>query len=160
MAPSSVSFDKLAPAAKRVLYDHDPGGTSATIVTPDGGTTERIWDMREFECFGVLAMSTVLAGNGITKVEIVASDSADMSTNLTVVKDSGTIAADAVGDQAWLECHQSELAQLSTDNAISPGLRYVAARITCQNAGDEAVVLYEGKPKRPRDGLTPATTIA
>lgn len=158
---SSLATEYLGSRLKIVSYDHDPDGTSATIVSPDGGTTPRVWDMRDFERFGLIAMASTLTGNGITKVEIIASASDDMSSPV-VVKDSGTVAADAVGDQVFLELHQSELGQLSGDNdlAAGAGLRYVAGRITMHNSADEAVVTYIGVPVNPQSGLTPATTIA
>lgn len=158
---SSLSFERLGSRLKIVSYDHDPGGTSATVVSPDGGTTKRVWDMRDFHEFGMLAMASTLTGSGITKAEIIASASEDMSSPV-VVKDSGTIAADAVGDQVFLECHQSELSQLSSDNslAVGSGLRYVSGRLTMQNSADEAVVTYVGTPKHAQTGLTPATTIS
>ena len=139
-------------------YDHDPGGTSATLVSPDGGTTVRAWDMRDYSHFGVQAITTVLGGSGITKVEIVASDSSDMSTNVTVIKDSGTVAADALADQVVEECTAQEVAQEGSDAGVD--LRYVAGRITCDNSGDEAIVNYIGIPNNPNLDLTPATTIA
>ena len=154
---SSVAYDKVAANWFVKTYDHDPGGTSATLVSPDGGTTIRYLDMLDYECALVQAMLTVPASSsGITKLEIVASDAADFSTNVTVVKDSGTIDADAVGDTYTLECDASELAQLSSDGSISPGLRYIAGRLTCSNTGDEAVVTYVAKAKRPVDGVTAA----
>jgi hypothetical protein len=153
---SSVSTEKFRSRNKVEMFDHDPDATAATVCTGGG------WkDLRDYFGFFVAAMASALTGSGLTKVEIVASDSSDGSTNVTVVKDSGTIAADAVGDQATLECTAEELAQLSSDNSISPGLRYVAARLTMQNAADEAVVTYiRHSPRFPQTGLTPATTIA
>lgn len=143
------------------LYDHDPDTTNATLVSPDGGTTVRVVDMRDYENFTVSAMSSTLTGNGITLLEIVASDSSDMSTNVTQIKTSGTIAADAVGDHAVLSCDASELAQESADGGVSgPALRYVAGRITVANTADEAVVAYIAKGKRQYLNQTPATTIA
>lgn len=141
------------------MWDHDPGGTSATLVSPDGGTTVRSVDMRDYSWFAVAAMSSTLTGNGITKLELVAAENAALSTNLTVIKDSGTVAADAVGDWVFVECNAAEVAQEGEDGSVA-ALRYVGGRITCQNAADEAVVVFIGCPKRPRLNLTPATTIA
>lgn len=141
------------------MWDHDPGGTSATVVSPDGGTTVRSVDMRDYYVFGVGAMSSTLTGAGITKLEIIAATDSAMSANVTVIKDSGTVAADAVGDWVFQECTAAEVAQEGADGAIT-GLRYVAGRITVANAADEAVVIYVGLPNRPQDNLTPAATIA
>ena len=138
------------------LYDHDPGATSATLVSPDGGTTIRYVDMRDYSHFMALAMSSTLTGAGITKAEIVASATIAFSA-VTVIKDSGIVAADAVGDYVKLECSAEEIAQ----EAIGAGveLRYVAVRLTCANAADEAVVAYIAKPRHAVLDLT-ATTIA
>lgn len=141
------------------LWDHDPGGTCATLVSPDGGTTVRSIDMRDYSHFACAAMSTQLTGNGITKLEIVASDSSDMSTNVTVIKDSGTVAADAEFDWVIEECSAEEVAQEGADGDVT-GLRYVAGRITEANGSDEAVAVYFAKAERPQLDLTPATTIA
>lgn len=157
---SPTATQKIQSGLKCEMWDHDPGGTSAAVVTPDGGTTERWFDMRDYEYFAVMAMSSTLTGNGISLLEIVASDSSDGSTNVTQIKTSGAIVADAVGDWAMEECNAAELAQESSDGGISPGLRYVAGRLTVANAADEAVVSYIAIPKRPYLDLTPATTIA
>jgi len=139
------------------MWDHDPDGTGATVVTPDGGTTERWFDMRDYDKFAAIAMSSTLTGNGITKLEIVAADDTS-GTNVTVIKDSGTVAADAVGDYVVEECTADEVRQESEDGGFT--LRYVAARITVQNSADEAVVTYiGGGAKHPADALT-ADTIA
>lgn len=149
---SNKLFGKI-PAA---LYDHDPGGTSATLCSPDGGTTIRYVDMRDYLAFGVLAMSSALTGNGITLLEIVASATADFSA-VTVIKTSGVVAADAVGDYVVAECTAEEIAQEGADAGVD--LRYAAARLTVANAADEAVVAYIGTPRFAYSGLT-ANTIA
>ena len=48
-------------------------------------------------------------------------------TDPVVVKDSGTMAADEVEDQAWLECTSEEIAHLGSVNGKA--LRYVAGRL-------------------------------
>jgi len=155
---SSVATDLLLQKSKYELYHHDPDGTTAAIVTPDGGTTEEIVDLKEYDNFLVAAIVTALTGNGMTKLEIVANDEADFSGTTVVIKDSGTIAADALGDWAALECTAQEIAQLGAENDVE--LRYVAGRITVQNAADECAALYQKTNGRAFDGQTPATTIA
>ena len=139
------------------VWDHDPGATSAMITSPDGGTTLRLVDGRDIERFAVLVAATIFGGNGPTKVEIVACTSA-AGANPTAIKDSGTIAADALLDWAILECSMDEVSHAGS--AAGLALRYVGARITCHHAGDEAVVIYYGESNRPHLDLTPATTIA
>ena len=156
MASAQASM-KLFANAKIEMWDHDPGGTAAAVVTPDAGTTVRYVDMRDYNGFAVVAMATVLGGANMTLLEIVAADDA-AGTNVTIVKTSGVLAADAVGDFACEECTAEEIAQLS--EAAGYSLRYVAGRITCANAGDELVVTYiRHQPKFPASGLT-ADTIA
>lgn len=157
MAGALTSFARLFANAFIKGYDHDPGATTAIVTSPDGGTTKRYLDMSLYGGFAVYATPTALTGAGITKVEIVASETVDMTT-VTVVKDSGTVVADALGDFVVLECTAAEVAQLG--EAAGLNLRYVGARITEANAADEAHVVYIGyDPKFPRAALT-ATTIA
>lgn len=152
---SSLSGMKLFSELKIQMFDHDPGATTAVLCSPDGGTTIKYADMRDYGTFAAIAMASTLTGNGITKLEIVASAAVAFSS-VVVVKDSGTVAADAVGDYVVEECTAEELAQLSSDNSVE--LRYVAARLTCQNAADEAVVTYiQGNPRWPQSGLTADT---
>ena len=139
-------------------WDHDAGGTSATVVTPDGGTTERWIDMRDHSDFAVIAIQTVIgSSSGITKLEIVAADDT-AGTNITVIKDSGTVDADAVADWLIETCTAAEVAQESSDGGFD--LRYVAGRITSSNNGDEAVAVYFTIPNRPQLDLTAQTTIS
>lgn len=143
------TIQRLFADAAIAMYDHDPGATTAIICSPDGGTTKRVLDLSKYDVFAVLASNQVLVGAGITKVEIVAAEDILMATNLTVIKDSGVIATDAMDDYCALECQASEVVQLGAN------LRYVAARITQANAGDEARVVYIGyKPRLKSNGLT------
>ena len=128
------------------MWDHDPDSASATLITPDAGTTKRSVDMRKYSRFAVAAMTTVIAGAAITKLEIVAYSDSALSANATVVKDSGTVAADAQGDWVIEECSAEELSKLS--DTAGADLRYLAGRITMANSGDEAAVLYLMEPVR------------
>jgi len=130
--PSLVAPDKIAANNKIAMYDHDPDATTAVIVSGDGGTTKRYVDGRDAEYFGVVAMTTV---GEIAKLEIVAATDAAF-TSPVVVKDSGAVAADAVGDYVVQECTMAEVAHLGS------GLRYLAGRITMTTATDEAAVTY------------------
>ena len=145
---SAVQTEKLFSDLKIEMFDHDPGGTAAAIVTPDGGSTEQIVDLADYNGFAVIAMSSLLSGAGITLVEIIASASSDGS-NPVIVKSSGAVVADAVGDTVVLECTAEEITEL--DNS----LQFVAGRLTVANAADEAVVTYiRGTAKRKTSGLT------
>jgi hypothetical protein len=138
--------------------DHDPGSTDAKLASPDGGTTLSYKDMQSYNRFVVLATNQALTGAGITKVEIVASATTAFSS-VTVIKDSGTVAADALADWVALECSAEEVAQEGADGGVN--LRYVTARLTCANAADESVVFLIGsEPRFSSLDLTPASTIA
>lgn len=153
---SALSTEKLGSTLYIKSYDHDPGGTTAILAGPDGGTTIRYLDLRDYETVGVMVKPSIVGGNGVTKVEIVASEAVAFSS-VTVVKDSGSIQADALDDNVFLECTAEEVAQLGSEGGLN--LRYVAARLTCASAGDEATVTYIAIPKRAYTGLT-ATSIA
>jgi hypothetical protein len=140
------------------VWDHDPDTASAIVVTPDGGTTDRYVDGRDIERFAVIAIQTVIgSSSGITKLEIIAADDTS-GTNLTVIKDSGTVDADALADWLIEECSMDEVRHLS--DAAGYNLRYVAGRITSSNSGDEAIVVYFAIPNRKYADRTPSTTIA
>lgn len=154
---SPTATQKIRSGLLVQLWDHDPGATSAKLVSPDGGTTIRYVDMRDYSNFSVAAMSTALTGAGITKLEIVASADTAFSS-VTVIKDSGTVAADAAFDWVMEECTAAEIAQEGADAGVE--LRYVAGRITEANSADEAVAVYIAIPNNPNLDLTPATTIS
>src|SRR5690606_36923391 len=132
-------------------HDHDPGATTAIIVSADGGTTKKYLDMRDYLNFAVSAALSVPGTSGaITKLEIVASATDDFAS-VVVVKDSGAVDADAVGDFLVEECTAEEVAQLGTDNGVD--LRYVAGRLTMDAADAEAAVTYIAIPRYPRKDL-------
>jgi len=154
---SALSSEKIGSALFMAAYDHDPGATSAVITSADGGTTKKSLDLSLYAAFGVLAKPNIVGGSGLTKLEIIAADDSALTTNVVVVKDSGTIAADALADYAFLECTAEEVAQLSAAGGYAS--RYVGARLTMATNTDEATVVYIGyQPRFPRSGLT-ATTI-
>jgi hypothetical protein len=141
----------LTSKLKVAVYDHDPGSTDAKLAGPDGGTTIRYFDMRDYSHFMALVMVTIVAAGGTTKVEIVASATTAFSA-VTVIKDSGTVAADAVGDYVVLECSAEEIAQEGADAGVE--LRYVAVRTTQATNTDEGVVVYVATPRHAYSGLT------
>ncbi|GAG08495.1 unnamed protein product, partial [marine sediment metagenome] len=122
------------------MWDHDPGTTAATVITPDTPTNARWVDMRDYSQFGLLVMSSTLTGAGMTLVEIVANTASDGSGTTVVITTSGAVVADAVGDYVVLECSQEQLAQEGSDNSVA--LRYVAGRVTVANNADECVATY------------------
>lgn len=155
---SAVTSQKIGSSWAIRSYDHDPGSTSAVITSPDGGTTKRVVPLALYELFGVNAMTSVSASSsGVTLLEIVGcTDSA--GSNPTVVVSSGTVAATAVNNNVFVECTAAQVKEVG--DAAGLVLTHVAARVTCSNAGDEAVVTYlRGNPKFTASGLTPATDL-
>lgn len=152
---SAIATERIGSKIFLKDYDHDPGATTAVLASPDGGTTIRYMDLRDYEYVGVMARPTIVGGSGLTKLEIVASETTAFSS-VTVVKDSGTVAGDSLNDVVFLECSAAEVSQLGSDGGLA--LRYVAARLTQATNTDEANVTYIGIPKRPATGLT-ATSI-
>jgi len=153
---SPQALNKIASNKSWELLHHAPASTSPTVVV-QGGTPQ--WrDLSLYELFAVLATNAVLVGAGITQLEILANDQSDGSGNTVVIADSGVIAADALGDYAFLEVSASQVKQEGEDAGFE--LRYVAARLTLANAGDVAVASYlRAEPSFATSGLT-ATTIA
>ncbi len=148
---SSVSSEHIGSRLFVKSYDHDPGATTAELAGPDGGTTIRYADLRDYEVFGVMARPTIVGGTGLTKLEIVASATTAFSS-VVVVKDSGAVAGDSLNDVVFQECTAEEVAQLGSEDGVA--YRYVAARLTMGTNTDEANVTYIGIPKRPVSGLT------
>lgn len=151
---SAVDTQRLQCCLRVRSFDHDPGATTAIITSADGGTTKQYEDMSVFTKFMAIAKPTIVAAGGLTKLEIVASTDAAFTTPVSV-KDSGTVAADALNDNVVLECTAEEL------KALGASLRYVAARLTMATATDEACVTYIAAGGRfSYEDLTPDTTIA
>lgn len=148
---SAVASEELGSRIYVHSYDNDPGATSATYAGPDGGTTIRYIDMKDYEVCGVLVKPNIVGGSGVTKVELYASATTSFST-ATNIKDSGTVAGDSLEDNVWLECTAEEVAQAGAT------LRYVAAKVTHATNTDESTVTYVCIPRRRATGLT-ATAI-
>jgi len=150
---SAVTTSKVFGKGALKLYDHDPGGTGAVVVSGDGGTTKNYLDMTGYQNFAVVAMNSVsTSSSGPTLVDIIAADDTS-GTNATVVVSSGTVSSTHVGDNVCVECTADQIREVS--NAAGYSLRYVTARITCSNAGDECVVLMgRFNPRAPQSALT------
>ena len=149
---SAISTEKFSSGTVIDVHDHDPGATTAVLLSADGGTTKVPFDMSDYG--GIAFLAAFTTGTDIQKLEIVAAEDEALSTNLTVVKDSGSVAADALGDFVYLECTAEEIKQLGAN------LRYASARLTMETNTDECLVtsiLFN--PRFAYTGLT-ATTVA
>lgn len=115
----------------------------------------------EGEYFAALAFVSELTGAGLTKLEIIVSDDAAGVVNPIVVKDSGAVVADAVGDQVRLECNMAEAKHLAEVADPQGAPKYIGARVTLDNAADAVVVTYvHAEGRSMKKDKTPATVIA
>jgi hypothetical protein len=152
---SAVDTTKIR-AQRQVILERFVGtaGAMASVYRPLTGVRKVL---------GGAALITK-TGNGLTKVELVAAEDAS-GTNATAIKDSGTIAADAVGtsgsvvpDQAFVEMSANELKTLERTTGFT--FTHFALRVTAHNAGDIIAGVIEIEGAHQKDDLTPATTIA
>lgn len=150
---SAVTTNKIATRMALKLYDHDPGATSAVVVSTDGGTTKNYLAMGLYENFGLLVMNSVVgSASGPTLVEIIAATDSS-GTNATAVVTSGTVASITLGDNIWVECSAEQINEVG--RAAGYAFTHVTGRITCSNSGDECVVLMgRFNPKFPQNALT------
>lgn len=140
------------------VYDHDPGTTDATIVSPDGGTTKRYVDMRDYGLFVVNCMVTVGTG-GVTAVSIVGAEDSSGTNQTTIKTIASGVDADALGDFICGEVTAEQIAAAGA--AAGYNLRYCSALITCGNSADEALVQFiRTDAKHAYGDLTPTSSIA
>ncbi len=150
---TAVTSAKISPNMALKLYDHDPGASTAIVVSADGGTTKNYLSVVGYEGFGLLVMNSVsTSSSGPTLVEIIAAESST-GTNATAILTSGTIASVTVGDNIWLEVTASQINEVGT--AAGYHFTHCTGRITCSNSGDECVVgQFRFGPRFPASGLT------
>ena len=138
--PSTAPADKLTSNLRVRSFDHDPGATTAVLLT--AGESSAYQDMRDADCLLVVACASIVAGDGITLLEIVADDNTAFSSP-TVIKAHAASATDAVGNFIVLEISDQDLQAVGED-----GLRYATARLTNADATDEAIVTLIAGLKR------------
>lgn len=150
---SAVTVQKIFANASLKLYDHDPGATSAVVVSGDGGTTKNYLPIANYENFVVEVMNSVsTSSSGPTLVEIVAAEDST-GTNVTQIVTSGTVASTLVGQNVAIECIAGQIREVGSAGGFN--FTHVTARITCSNAGDECVVLMgRFNPRFPQKDLT------
>ena len=154
---SALSVERIRSRIFAKSYDHDPGATTAKLASPDGGTTPWVWDLRDYpEGFGAIVKPSIVGGNGITLVRLMAYTDSVATADATEIKTSGAVQLDdlstAGGDQVFLECTPEEVRQIG--DAAGKALRYLAVEITTSTATDEAVVTVVALPRFPRSGLS------
>lgn len=148
---SAVSTQKLLDRLKIQMGLHVPADTNANV-----HSVLSYVDLRDYDAFAVGVQTTTAAGNGVTKVEIVAATDTN-GAGATVVKDSGALTMTNTTFLQVLECTAEEIAQLG--RASSLALRYVGARITCDNANSRCEATYvRGLAKNQYKDLTASVT--
>ena len=155
---SAQTMERWGSRNALTVYDHDPGSTSAVVISPDGGTTKRYVDMQDYEGITVAMLPTVITG-GVTTVAIVAAEDTSGTGVQTICTVGGSLDADALGDFIMAEATAEMIAAVGA--AAGKNLRYASANITCSNSADEglAVVIRWGA-KRATTGLTASSSIA
>ncbi len=150
---SAVTVEQIKSRMALKLFDHDPGASSAVVVSTDGGTTKNYLPMANYENFLVGVMNSVsTSSSGPTLVEILAATDAT-GTNATAVVTSGAVTSVTLGDNIFVECNADQIREVGA--AAGYNFTHVTARITCSNSGDECVVLMgRFNPKYPVTGLT------
>ena len=116
------------------MYDHDPADSTVA--------TDVAWvDMRDYTNFVAIAFASALTGTGVIEFLIIGNSESDGSGTDAIIKTHALGSApDAVGDYVMLECTAEEIAAASTSSTGQ--LRYVSAKLDCDNAADENVVVY------------------
>lgn len=152
---SAVATDKIACNWFVRNYDHDPGTTAVKVISADGGTTEKWFDMQDYDQIAfVLTWSS--GSDDWTLLEIVASEAENEGdASVTIIKASSALTLDDVDDGAFIECTAEEVAHACT--ATYPELRYVSARITGANNDCEGKVFVMAHARRPHDAVTAAS---
>ena len=149
---SSVTSQKIASTMAVTSYDHDPGATTAVVTSPDGGTTQRWVALRDYEAFLVQARPTVVGGNGITLLEIVAATDSS-GTNVTQVVAHAASTTTTLDKYLNLECTAAQVREVGSSAGYN--FTHVAARLTMATNTDEANVTYvRALSHRPQANLT------
>lgn len=154
---TAVTSQKVQSRLAITSYDHDPNGTGAYVVSPDGtnALTPRWVPMRDFDEFYVQVRPTIVAANGVTLLEIVgASDSS--GTDITVILAHAASITDTLDKYLGLEVNVDQINEVG--NAAGKKFTHVAARITMATNTDEANATYIRTAKRAFRNLTVDTS--
>lgn len=154
---TQLATEKLFANAKIEMFYHAPAAATTEQSVKAGATTTTWKAMRDYEGFAAIAMTALLAGNGMIELSIYAAEDAS-ATNATEIKTTGVIAADAVGDYTCLEVSAEEINHIG--EALGYDFTHVTAYVDCHHNDDEVAVTYiRYGAKFPQTGLT-AETIA
>jgi hypothetical protein len=149
---SALTFQSIRSRFSVQCADHDPGAATAVIFGV-GGSGIIYADMRDnTRVLGVVVQNSAGLDTGQVLMEMVAATDAAFTTPV-VVKTSGAIATDAVGDWYCMEVDATELPKLGA------ALRYVTGRLTGA-AAEECSVMLVAESRTPGLNLTAEDNIS
>lgn len=152
---TAVTSQKIQSRIAVTSYDHDPNATTAVVVSPDGGTTQRWVPMRDFDEFYVQVRPTIVGGNGVTLLEIVGATDAS-GTNVTAILAHAASVTDTLDKYLGLEVNVDQINEVG--NAAGLKFTHVSARITMATNTDEANATFLRTGKRAFRNLTVDTS--
>lgn len=133
-------------------YDHDPGATTAVLVSPDGGTTPVYVDLRDYHEVLINYRPTIVGGTGVTLVRVMASTDIAGATSATEVATSGTVAGDSLNDNVVLNVTAEQVGALAA--AAGVALRYLTFAVTHGTNTDEGNLTVVAKPRTATKDLS------
>lgn len=151
---TAVTSQKIFGEASIKNYDHDPGATTAIVVSGDGGTTKNYVSMVGWENFVLDVMNSVsTSSSGPTTVSIVAAEDSTGTNKTIVLTTTPGTPSTHVGDNIVLEVTAAQIKEVGDAGGFK--FTHVTGEITCSNAGDECVVgQHRFRPKFPQKDLT------
>lgn len=151
---SAVTISKIFANASLKLYDHDPGASTAVVVSGDGGTTKNYLAMAGYENFVLVVMNSVsTSSSGPSTIAIQAATDSSGTDATVVVTTTPSTASTHVGDNIVLECDAAQIREVGA--TAGKNFTHVTGIITCSNSGDECVVLMgRFTPKIAQASLT------
>lgn len=146
----AYTANKLMASSLRKLVDFDPDSGSAVVVDLFPGASAKGLALADqsFQAFLVGVVRSVGTG-GVTLIEVITADAADMTGNVTAIKTRAGTTLDAVGDTGWLEVTGEEIAAAKAATNL-----YLGVRITLATSTDECIVYFEAGAGRAVDALT------
>jgi hypothetical protein len=152
---SPQAADSFATRNKVDIFNVDGDYTTAAITTAVSSGAAEWLDMKGYSGIWVGVIGTNLTGTGPTVLSLVGDTSPTGATGNVTIVTSTDAAVTTEGGYMTLEATAEQIKQEGLDNATPYDLRYVAVKLTMDNALDEAtVVIVRYGPRFSRDGLT------
>jgi len=110
-------------------------------------------DMSQYGNFAITVIDSVLSGSGLAQIEIVAAVDAAGTNAQQITTKTLTPSAPVITDFATLEIIADQIREVATASGFN--LRFVAARVTLNAAGDKVIVVCDRwRAKFPQQNLT------